>query len=173
MEQIFYGFYRAPMGEMVIAKSSRGLCWLGFMVQGYKGDGLSRMKAHFQNVEFIHDDAALKPLGDEVVRAWEEGREKDIALDLRGSEFQKSVWAALLEIGRGDICSYARVANDIGKPKAVRAVGSAVGENPVSLIVPCHRVVRSDGGLGNYGWGLDLKETLLREEGITNLKHRA
>ncbi|MGB0719441.1 MAG: methylated-DNA--[protein]-cysteine S-methyltransferase, partial [Bdellovibrionales bacterium] len=68
-------------------------------------------------------------------------------------------------IPKGRVCSYGDVANDIGRPKAARAVGSAVGENPVSLLVPCHRVVRGDGGLGNYGWGLDIKRDLLVQEG--------
>lgn len=164
MSKILYGFYQSPMGEMVIAKSPRGLCWLGFMVQGYKGDGLSRMQRHFKNAEFTRDDAQIVTLGDEIMHAWGQGAERDIVVDLQGTAFQKSVWNALSEIGRGTRCSYSAVAQKIGKPKAVRAVGTAVGENPVSLIVPCHRVVRTDGGLGNYGWGVELKEKILEAE---------
>lgn len=164
MSKILYGFYKSPMGEMVIAKSDRGLCWLGFMLQGYKGDGLSRMQRHFKDAKFTRDDAQIAVLGDEIMKAWEQGTEREISVDLQGTEFQKSVWNALYEIGKGDRCSYSVVAQKIGKPKAVRAVGTAVGENPVSLIVPCHRVVRADGGLGNYGWGVDLKEKILAME---------
>jgi AraC family transcriptional regulator, regulatory protein of adaptative response / methylated-DNA-[protein]-cysteine methyltransferase len=163
-DQIIYGFYPSPMGEMILGKTDAGLCWLGFMVDGYKGNGLTRMKAHFKNAAFKQDDAAIKILGDDVLDAWRQGRESEFPLDLRGTPFQKSVWRALLAIRKGQVCSYGDVANDIGNPKASRAVGSAVGENPVSLIVPCHRVVQKSGALGNYGWGVDLKRTILAME---------
>lgn len=165
MEKITYGFYQSPVGEMVLAQTDEGLCWLGFMVKGYKGDGLERMRMHFAGAEFVQDDEAMTGLGDEVIRLWRAGREQDITLDLRGTDFQKDVWQALFAIKRGDVCSYGDVANDIGRSRASRAVGSAVGSNPVSLIVPCHRVVQKSGGLGNYGWGLELKRRLLEEEG--------
>lgn len=164
MDEILYGFYNSSFGQMVIAKTPRGLCWLGFMVDGYKGDGFTRMKDHFKDYSLIRDDAAIKLAGDEIMDAWAQGREKEIAVDLHGTDFQKSVWTALLSISKGSRCSYSAIANDIGKPRAVRAVGTAVGENPVSLIIPCHRVVRADGGLGNYGWGVDLKAQILDAE---------
>lgn len=160
-EKITYGFYPSMLGEMVLAKTDKGLCWLGFMVAGYKCDGLERMRAHFRNAEFIHDDTAVQAFGDAVMQAWEQGREDEIALDLQGSPFQKTVWQALLQIRKGQKMSYGDVANDIGRPRAARAVGSAVGENPVSLIVPCHRVVQKSGALGNYGWGVELKRQIL------------
>lgn len=169
MEKITYGFYASSLGEMVLGKTETGLCWLGFMVKGYKGDGLERMKAHFQGSVFDRDDDAVKVLGDKIIDAWRDGREKDIALDLHGTDFQKSVWNALLDVSRGVVCSYGDIAHEIGKPGAARAVGSAVGENPVSLIVPCHRILKSDGGVGNYGWGADLKREILRAEGIRDL----
>ena len=164
MEKIIYGFYPSSIGEMVLGKTKKGLCWLGFMVAGYKGDGLERMRAHFKGAEFVHDDDELRDLGDRVMEAWAQGRENEIALDLHGSVFQKAVWKALLKIRKGQKLCYGDVANDIGRPAAARAVGSAVGENPVSLIVPCHRVVQKSGALGNYGWGADLKRKILRME---------
>lgn len=169
-EKITYGFYQSSVGEMVLAKTDKGLCWLGFMVKGYKGDGLERMKQHFKGADLKHDDTAVQSLGDEVMQRWEEGREAKLDLDLQGTEFQKDVWRALLSIKRGETCSYGDIANDVGKPKASRAVGSAVGSNPVSLIVPCHRVVQKTGALGNYGWGLPLKQRLLEEEGASGFK---
>lgn len=173
MEKITYGLHDTPLGEIVIAESSKGLCWLGFMVQkeqgAYKGDGFTRMKDYFPDTEFTRDDSQTKKLADNIMSAWDQDTVADIALDLRGTEFQRSVWMALLQIPKGQVISYGDVANDIGKPKASRAVGTAVGENPVSLIVPCHRVVQSSGGLGNYGWGVDLKEKLLELEGA--VKH--
>jgi len=164
MENITYGFYKSPLGEMIIGTTDKGLCWLGFMIAGYKGDGLSRMKGHFKDASFRQDDKFIEKLGQEIISAWERGTEKEIMLDLQGSDFQKSVWRDLLNIKKGQVRSYGDVANDIGKPKASRAVGSAVGENPVSLIVPCHRVVQKSGALGNYGWGVDLKKRILERE---------
>ena len=89
-----------------------------------------------------------------------------ITLDLRGTEFQKSVWRTLLDIPKGQVWTYGQLAQAVGRPMAARAVGTAVGENPVSLIVPCHRVVQSSGKIGNYGWGEALKRNLLLEEEV-------
>ena len=90
----------------------------------------------------------------------------EIPLDLRGTLFQVAVWKAIYSIPNGLLSSYGRIAKQIGRPKAVRAVGNAVGDNPIGLIVPCHRVVASDGSLGGFGGGLDLKRRLLVHEGI-------
>lgn len=166
MEKITYGFFDAPMGEMVIGVSDVGLCWIGFMVDGYKGDGFSRMKSHFKDVELVRDDREIDDVGRTVLAAWEIGEEQLIPVDLRGTPFQQSVWQSLLDIRRGEVRSYGDVANDLGLPKAARAVGTAVGENPVSLIVPCHRVVQKSGGLGNYGWGVEMKRNILKAEGL-------
>ena len=168
-ETITYGLHDTPLGQIVIAQSCKGLCWLGFMVSqdagAYKGDGFTRMTEYFPNSELVRDDAQTQELMGEIMQAWDQDTLNDVALDLRGTDFQCSVWKALLNIPKGQVISYGDVANDIGKPKASRAVGSAVGENPVSLIVPCHRVVQATGGLGNYGWGVDLKEKILHLEG--------
>lgn len=161
---ITYGFYEAPFGNMVVGKTDKGLCWLGFMVEGYKGDGLSRMKAFFKGADFTQDDTAIQDFALEIISKWKQGRERDIPLDLEGTPFQKAVWQALLTIPKGKTCAYQDIANDIGKPGAVRAVGTAIGDNPVSLIVPCHRVLQKSGGLGNYGWGVEMKRDILSRE---------
>jgi len=85
-------------------------------------------------------------------------------MEIYGTEFHKKVWNALLKIPTGRTKTYSDIAQDIGNPKAVRAVGTAVGTNPISLLIPCHRVVKSDGSLGNYGWGVEIKEMLLNIE---------
>ena len=168
-DKITYGLHDTPIGQMVIAQSAQGICWLGFMVSkengAYKGDGFTRMIDFFPQSEFIRDDEQTKPLVTQIMQAWDHDTLAELKLDLRGTEFQCDVWSALLSIPRGQVVSYGQVANDIGKPKASRAVGSAVGENPVSLVVPCHRVVQSCGGLGNYGWGIGLKKKILEKEG--------
>jgi methylated-DNA-[protein]-cysteine S-methyltransferase len=104
----------------------------------------------------------------DLVRRWVEGEELDLGgrIDFSsGTAFQQAVWRALLEIPRGETRSYAWVARWVGRPGAARAVGQAVGVNPLPLLVPCHRVVASDGGLGGFGGGLEMKRTLLRWEG--------
>jgi len=167
-QKIIYGIHATDLGDIVIAQSDKGLCWLGFMVtkeQGaYKGNGFSRMKDAFEGAHISHDQTKTKKLLYCVMNAWEKDDLRSIALDMRGSDFQLSVWEALLDIPKGQTVSYSDIANDINMPKAARSVGSAIGDNPVSLIVPCHRVIQKSGGLGNYGWGLDLKRKLLALE---------
>lgn len=169
-ETITYGLHDSPLGQIIIAQSTKGLCWLGFMIskeQGaYKGDGFVRMQEYFPHSNLVRHDQQTACIVEDVIEAWDQDTLEDIKLDLRGTEFQKDVWKALLQIPKGQVISYGDVANDIGRPKASRAVGSAVGENPVSLIVPCHRVVQASGGLGNYGWGVPLKKKILKAEGV-------
>ena len=168
MKKITYGFYQHELGRIVAAESNRGLCWLGFMVSredgAYKGNGFERMKTFFSEAVFVHDDLRISQTLPASFQAWEADRLEDIQLDLRGTVFQKDVWKALQTIPKGHVVSYGDIAQKIGRPKAQRAVGSAVGENPVSLIVPCHRVVQASGALGNYGWGTALKEKILTLE---------
>jgi AraC family transcriptional regulator of adaptative response/methylated-DNA-[protein]-cysteine methyltransferase len=166
--EVTYGIHDTELGRIVIGQTDRGLCWLGFMVSkkegAYKGDGLTRMKEYFSESSFVEDKASTFETLNDVFKAWESDDLNSISLDLQGTDFQLSVWKALLNIPKGQTLSYGDVANDIGKPKASRAVGTAVGDNPVSLIIPCHRVIQKSGGLGNYGWGLDLKSRLLEIE---------
>ncbi|MGB0719378.1 MAG: bifunctional transcriptional activator/DNA repair enzyme protein Ada, partial [Bdellovibrionales bacterium] len=93
-ERIVYGVFETDLGAMILAQSVQGLCWLGFMVAGYKGDGLSRLKGFFPDAEIARDDAALQTLKDQVLRAWEMGDVGSLLLDLRGTAFQKAVWNA-------------------------------------------------------------------------------
>lgn len=167
---ITYGIFDTEIGSIVIGESSKGLCWLGWMTQGYKGNGLDRMKQHFPGSTFIQDDKKMKPAMTAIMDAWKNDDLSAIKMDIHGTDFQKSVWNALLDIPKGEVCTYGDIAGAIKKPKASRAVGSAVGENPISLLIPCHRVVQSSGKLGNYGWGVDVKENLLKLE-AKNVAH--
>jgi methylated-DNA-[protein]-cysteine S-methyltransferase len=127
------------------------------------------MEAHTGGPERLEmwrrGDASLHGVREQL-RAYFAGelRQFDLPLVLAGTEFQRRVWTALCEIAFGETVSYAALARRIGAPKAVRAVGAAVGRNPISIIVPCHRVVGSDGGLRGYGGGLDRKHWLLEHE---------
>ncbi len=114
----------------------------------------------------VESAEALEPYLDQLRQYFaRERREFTVPLDLHGTEFQLRCWHALMKIGYGEIRTYAQLARAVGSPNGFRAVGAANGANPVSIIVPCHRVVASDGTLGGYGGGLEVKEKLLRLEG--------
>lgn len=170
MRKITYGIHETELGRIVIGQTDKGLCWLGFMTtieQGaYKGDGLTRLKSYFKGATFCEDPKETFKTLNAVFEAWEADKLRTVLTDIKGTAFQKEVWNALLSIPRGKVLSYGDVAIDIGRPKAHRAVGTAVGENPISLLIPCHRVVQKSGALGNYGWGIDLKKRLLEIEGV-------
>ncbi|MFP4098130.1 MAG: methylated-DNA--[protein]-cysteine S-methyltransferase [Alphaproteobacteria bacterium] len=167
IEQIIYGFYVGDLGEMIIAQSDLGLCWLGFVQEGGDRAGsFAQLKARFPEAALMQSDAVADNLGRRLVRAWQDGRERAVEVDLRGTDFQVEVWNALRDVGRGYVCSYSEVADMVMRPKAVRAVGRAVACNPVSVIVPCHRVVQKSGRIGQYAWGEDLKRSLLIAEGV-------
>ncbi len=145
-----------PLGEMLLAASARGLAGAWFTHNQQHGPDAS-----------CWPEAPAHPLLQRAAQQLDEyfaGRRSafDLPLDLSGgTAFQQAVWSALLEIGFSSACSYGSVATAIGRPNAVRAVGAAVGRNPVALIVPCHRVVGSNGSLTGYGGGLERKVALL------------
>jgi methylated-DNA-[protein]-cysteine S-methyltransferase len=125
------------------------------------------VRSRIPRATIVEDNDALEPVAREL-RSYLDGstREFTFPLDPRGTPFQMSVWEALQEIPYGQVRSYASVAARIGKPRAVRAVGAANGSNPIPILIPCHRVIGSNGTLTGYGGGLGLKERLLRLEGI-------
>jgi len=170
MEEIIYGIHASPFNvDMVIAQNDAGaLCWLGFMTtaeQGaYKGNGIERLHDWFKDANLQQDQEATKSLAIKTIQAWKNNQPLSIPLYYKGTDFQEKVWNALLDIPRGRTLSYGGVAQKIGTPKASRAVGTAIGQNPISLIIPCHRIIRKDGGIGNYGWGIALKKKILDKE---------
>jgi AraC family transcriptional regulator, regulatory protein of adaptative response / methylated-DNA-[protein]-cysteine methyltransferase len=161
---IRYGFHPTPFGEGLIATTAYGICRLTF-VDGGRRATLTRVRAEFPVASWVEDAAATKPL---MRQAFDAARNRTLALDLTGTPFQRRVWSELLQIPRGATTTYGGLAARIGKPSASRAVGSAVGANPVCFVVPCHRVVRGDGTLGGYAWGPEMKAAMLGEElGLT------
>lgn len=168
VDKIIYGFYTSEFGEMCVAQTDRGLCWFGFVRDGQSyGDIQAFLKQKFSEFSLFRNDAVADNSGRKVMRAWHEGQEHSVEVAFYGTDFQIEVWRTLRDIGRGYVCSYSEIAQMILKPKAVRAVGAAVGANPVSIIVPCHRIVPKSGTLGNYGWGPSLKKKLLLAEGVS------
>jgi len=151
------------LGAILVAATERGVCAV-FM--GDDPDALARdLQDRFPKAELIGGDAGFENLVSRVVGLVEApGREFDLPLDVRGTAFQQRVWQALLEIPPGATASYADIAERIGSPKSVRAVARACAANPVAVAIPCHRVVRTDGGLSGYRWGVERKRELAERE---------
>jgi AraC family transcriptional regulator of adaptative response/methylated-DNA-[protein]-cysteine methyltransferase len=149
---------------LLVAVTDHGLCRIDV---GDSEAGLERsLRAEFPRADVHRDDTALGPVVAEVLRRIN-GRSPafDLPLDVRGTAFQRRVWEELRRIPLGEVRTYGEVAAAIGAPRAVRAVGSACGANPVPVVVPCHRVLPKSGGVGNYGLGPERKRELLRREG--------
>jgi len=148
------------LGPMLVAATEKGVCRLSF------NEGREALAARFPHAELVEGGVAFERLLADVVGAVEEpGDSRHIPLDVRGTAFQEAVWRALRAIPPGETRSYAEIASAVGKPGAVRACGSANGANSVAVLIPCHRVIRSDGSLGGYAYGLDIKRALLEKEG--------
>ena len=147
------------LGPMLVAATDKGVCCLSF------NEGEEELRGRFPNADLRAGGEAFAKLLTQVVAQVEApGRPHNIPLDVRGTAFQEAVWQELSKIPEGETRSYADIAAAIGKPKAVRAVGSANGANHVAVLIPCHRVVRSDGTMGGYAYGLEIKELLLEKE---------
>lgn len=147
------------LGRMLVAATDKGLCRVAF-----EEDGLD-LARHFPAAELVEGGAALTALATRVVAEVEApGRDRDLPLDVRGTAFQEAVWRALRNIPPGETRSYAEVAAAAGSPGAVRAAGSACGANHVPVVIPCHRVLKSDGGIGGYAYGVARKRELLERE---------
>ena len=147
------------LGPMLIAATDRGVCRISF------GESEAELSALFPQAELAQGGQDFAALLERVIAAVEQpGTGHDIPLDVKGTAFQERVWQALRQIPAGETRSYAQIAVAAGNPKAVRAAGSANGANHVAVLIPCHRVVRSDGSIGGYAYGEDIKRELLRRE---------
>jgi AraC family transcriptional regulator of adaptative response/methylated-DNA-[protein]-cysteine methyltransferase len=159
-ETIRWTHFDSPLGQMLIAATSRGICRLTF------DDSEASLRRLFPNANIVKDDGGLKELVEGALAAIEQPLAMpDLPIDVAGTAFQEAVWRELRKIPAGETRSYAEIAAAIGHPKAVRAVGSANGDNHVCVLIPCHRVIRSDGSLGGYGGGIERKKQLLAAEG--------
>src|SRR5882672_539757 len=161
--EIRFAIGECSLGSILVARSDRGICAISL---GDDPDELARqLQDRFPQAKLIGDDAQFAQLVARVVGFVEApGVGLDLPLDVRGTAFQQRVWQALREIPAGSTASYADVAARIGEPKAVRAVAQACGANPIAVAIPCHRVVRQDGHLSGYRWGVQRKRALLERE---------
>ena len=161
--RITFAIAPTELGRLLVAATERGLCTVRF---GDNATELERdLRQEFHAASLHRDDAAMKPYLDPLLAAVRgENTTIDLPLDVRATAFQTKVWEKLRQIPRGETRSYSEIAREIGEPRAVRAVARACATNPVALAVPCHRVVRSDGELAGYRWGVERKQKLLDSE---------
>ena len=153
---------QTSLGPMLVAATDKGICRLSF---DEDGDEVHR---RFPNAAIEQGGAALHTLVQGAIAAVERPRSMpDLPLDIAGTAFQQAVWQELMRIPPGETRTYAQIAAAVGKPNAVRAAGTANGANRVAVLIPCHRVIRTDGGLGGYAYGLSRKEALLSREAAT------
>jgi AraC family transcriptional regulator of adaptative response/methylated-DNA-[protein]-cysteine methyltransferase len=160
-ETIQVALGQSPFGVVGVGRTGAGIC--SIRLGDSPDDVLAAITAEFPHAEIVLVEA--DPDLERIVRHVVAGTSiTDLPLDLRGTAFQRKVWTELRRIPRGERRSYQQVAAQVGSPSAVRAVANACGANPTALAVPCHRVVRSDGGLGGYRWGTDRKQAILALE---------
>lgn len=156
--EISYHTYPSIFGEVLIASTSRGICKIAFLEDG--SDPLTQVKGNYPQANIVRKS----PVIHQQALSWlgNIGSDpKPLHLHLQGTPFQLQVWEALLGIPEGNLTTYGELAMKLGNPGASRAIGSAVGANPIAYLIPCHRVIRSDGGFGGYRWGTERKRQLL------------
>jgi len=156
---VHYGWFDSPFGTALAMGTDRGLCGLAFAEEIGRDGTFADMRARWPRAVCLHAPERIAPW----VEAAFAGR-GDVAVQMIGAPFQIKVWEALLGIPSGHVTTYSTIAQAIGHPRAVRAVGTAVGRNPVSYLIPCHRALRKSGGLGGYHWGLPVKRAILAFE---------
>ena len=157
--EIYYGFTQSPFGNVLIMSTALGICGLAFSDEMGNERAMQDMTQRWPQAKFIHDENHATNLSAMVFTFSVKAN-----LHIIGSSFQIKVWRALLQIRAGQVVTYSDVAAEIDQPSSVRAVGTAIGCNPISFIIPCHRVIRKSGGLGGYHWGLKIKKYLLEFE---------
>lgn len=170
-----YGIHSTIFGDVLIAQSVLGLCWLSFVREHESHeDALAELASDYSGARLQEAKDKTAETLDKAFAFAANGTlsSKSLGLHLRGTNFQLKVWRALLSIAPGKVTNYGALAKVLGDPKASRAVGTAVGRNPVSLLIPCHRVILSSGKAHNYRWGVDVKEALLATEATSGLNQQ-
>jgi AraC family transcriptional regulator of adaptative response/methylated-DNA-[protein]-cysteine methyltransferase len=164
---VYYGFHPALFGTALVMATDRGLCGLAFADPGEEKAAVADMRSRWPRATYVEDSARTAPLCARIFdkKLWREDR--PLRVVLIGTDFEVRVWETLLRVPMGRATTYSDIANHIGKPKAPRAVGAAVGKNPISFVVPCHRVIGKSGELTGYHWGLTRKRAMLGWEAGT------
>ncbi|UKB81683.1 bifunctional helix-turn-helix domain-containing protein/methylated-DNA--[protein]-cysteine S-methyltransferase [Chryseobacterium sp. MEBOG07] len=159
---IYYTFSESPFGNILVASTEKGICYMAF--EDDKETALGELEKKFPNASFIEKQDSLQKNALSIFdKDWT--KLNTIKLHLKGTDFQLKVWESLLTIPMGKLSTYGSLAEKIGNPKASRAVGTAIGSNPVAFLIPCHRVIQSTGHLGGYRWGIERKQLMMGWEG--------
>ena len=157
-----YGIHETPFGPCLIGVTERGICWLSFMQSDEDPRSeLELMKAHWHNSVFHQDQELTAAFVEKIFHPKKQGEGSKLHVLVKGTNFQLKVWEALLRIPMGEITTYQNIAQSIGSPAAMQAVGSAVGSNHIAYLIPCHRVIRKDGVLGEYRWSPARKKSII------------
>jgi len=156
---VHWGWFESPFGPALVMGTDRGICGMGFAAEQDEAEVMADLIRRWPKAHFVEDPMMLRPW---VLDAF--GATGTAPLYLIGAPFQIKVWEALLAVPTGHVTTYSDIARVIGHPAAVRAVGTAVGRNPVSFLIPCHRALRKSGALGGYHWGLPVKRAMLAWE---------
>lgn len=157
---IRWGWFDSPFGRALVMGTETGICGIGFASEAGDDATMADLRSRWPGSEYVEDREALE--GWAQAAFGQAGGE--VPLLLIGAPFQIKVWEALMRVPSGHVTTYSEIAQAVGSPKAVRAVGTAVGRNPISLLIPCHRALRKSGGLGGYHWGLPVKRAILAWE---------
>lgn len=164
---IYYGFHPTPFGDMFVAVTERGICKLTFYsLESDKRLALEEFRKQWSNAKLIENQAFIKPYVEKIF-SLKKSQSNELRLLLSGTPFQLQVWQALIQIPEGELCSYNHIAQLIDNPRAIRAVGTAIGANPIAYLIPCHRVIRATGALNNYRWGAQRKAAMIAYEQVT------
>ena len=158
---IRYGFHPTPFGECLLATTERGVCALRFLTTPSRQAAFRELRDEWRAAEFVKDDDETGEICRQVFHAASEDSRAPFHLHLHGTNFQLKVWQALLTIPAGRLTNYSDLAAKIDAPNVQRAVGSAVGRNPIAYLIPCHRVIRSLGVIGDYRWGHERKQAMI------------
>jgi AraC family transcriptional regulator of adaptative response/methylated-DNA-[protein]-cysteine methyltransferase len=158
---ISYSFFSSPFGKMVVASMPQGVCYVGYAIS--RESALQELLDRFPGSTIRrHKNKQHEQVKKLFAGKWEKGEK--LLLYLKGTDFQLKVWKALLQIRTGSLSTYSKIATTIGYPKAQRAVGTAIGRNPILYIIPCHRVIAQNGKMGGFYWGIEKKIELLNVE---------
>jgi len=158
---VHWGFFDSPFGRALVMGTNKGICGIGFVEETGEDAAMADLAARWPRAEFTENRAALRPWAQ---AAFFGQTTEPTPLHVIGTPLQIKVWEALLAIPSGHVTTYSEIAEAIGNRRAVRAVGSAVGRNPISFLIPCHRAIRKSGALGGYHWGLPVKRAILAWE---------
>ena len=160
--RIEYGFHFTPFGQCLIGITERGICWLSFLQADEDPNaGVEAMKEHWHNSVFHQDQTLTASFVEKIFRHPSSAPPGKLHVFVKGTNFQLKVWEALLKVPIGEVTTYKGVAEAIQHPKAMQAVGSAVGANHIAYLIPCHRVIRKDGILGEYRWSSARKKSII------------